>query len=50
MDSPARSPIWNQWLREAGQEFLIQPGGMSASIQPARVQVHTEAVLGAFHV
>jgi hypothetical protein len=50
MDSPARSPIWNQWLREAGQEFLIQPEGMSASIQPARVQVHTEAVLGAFHV
>ena len=50
MDSPARSPIWNQWLREAGQEFLIQPGGMSAPIQPARVQVHTEAVLGAFHV
>lgn len=50
MNPPARSPIWNQWLREAGQEFLIQPDGPLGAIPTARVEVHTETVLGAFHV
>lgn len=52
MDTPGRLPIWRQWLHEAGQEFLIQPDGLLTGPLPEQeqVQVHTETVLGAFHV